>query len=48
MDEEKHHYKFMTYVNITSPFSTMVYPQFMIESILKNALDDDSFEFKVR
>ena len=38
----------MAHVNLTSPFSTLLYPQFMIESILKNALDDDDFEFKVK
>ena len=48
MDEEKNKYMFLTHVNLTSPFSTLLYPQFMIESVLKHALDDDDFEFKVR
>ena len=48
MDEENNKYMFLTHVNLTSPFSTLLYPQFMIESVLKNALDDDDFEFKVR
>jgi len=26
MDEEKHQYQVLTYVNATSPFSTMIYP----------------------
>ena len=41
-------YKFITYVNITSPFVTQAYPQFMIESIMKTALNDDDFEIKFR
>ena len=48
MNEETNQYLFMAHVNLTSPFSTLVYPQLMIESILKNALDDDDFEFKFK
>ena len=48
MDEDLHKYKFLSYVNVTSPIVTQTYPQFMIESIMKTALDDDDFEFKVR
>lgn len=48
MDEQRHMYKFITYVNITSPFVTQAYPQFMIESIMKTALNDDDFEIKFR
>ena len=35
-------------MNATSPFSTLLYPQFILESVLKNAFDDDDFEFKLR
>ena len=48
MDEKRHKYKVITYVNMTSPFSTMLYPQFIIESIMKDAFKDDKFEFKFR
>ena len=43
MDEEKHQYKFVSYVNVTSPFVTQAFPQYMIESIMKTALNDDDF-----
>ena len=48
MDEDKHQYKIMSYVNTTSTFSTGVYPQFILESVMKTAFNDDDFEFKVR
>jgi len=48
MDDEKKKYKFLTYVNVTSPFATQLYPQYMIESVLKSAFDNEDFEFKVR
>jgi len=48
MDEERHKYKIITYANLTSPFSTMLYPQFIIESVMKEALQDDDFELKFR
>jgi len=48
MDETRHKYKVISYVNVTSPWSSALYPQFLIESIMKTALKDDDFEFKVR
>lgn len=48
MDEEKNQYKILSYVNSTSPFSTLLYPQFILESVLKNAFEDDEFELKWR
>ena len=48
MDEERHSYKFFTFVNITESFSKQLYPQFMIESVMKNAMENDDFEMKVR
>ena len=48
MDEDRHSYKFISYVNITDPFTTQYFPQFMIESVMKNAMEDDDFEMKVR
>ena len=48
MDEEKHHYKFLSYVNCTDLYSTQLFPQFMIESVMKTALNDDDFELKIR
>ena len=48
MDEEKHQYKILSYVNVTSPYSALLYPQFIVESVLRNALDDDEFELKFR
>ena len=48
MDEERHKYKINSFVNITNPFSTQLYPQFIIEGVLKEALGDDDFEFKLR
>ena len=48
MDEERHSYKFLTFVNLTESFSKQLYPQFMIESVMKNAMEDDDFEMKVR
>lgn len=40
-------YKFVTHVNATSQDIVMLAPQLMYESILKTALDDPEFEFKV-
>ena len=48
MDEERHSYKFLTFVNLTESFSKQLCPQFMIESVMKNAMEDDNFEMKVR
>ena len=48
MDEDIHRYKILTHVNATSPHSPGLYPQFIIESVLKTAFDDPDFEFKVR
>ena len=41
-------YKFVSYVNMTSSASSILYPQFMYESILKTATGDPEFEFKTR
>lgn len=48
MDEERHKYKLNTYTNLTSPFSTSAYSQYIIQSILKDVFDDDDFEFNVK
>jgi len=44
---ETQEYKFLNYVNMTSRDASILYPQFMYESILKVANDDPDFEFKV-
>lgn len=36
-DSVKHEYKFVSYVNLTSPAAVSIFPQFMYESILKVA-----------
>jgi len=41
-------YKFINYVNLTSPDAVSLYPQFMYESILKVATNDKDFEFKTK
>lgn len=46
MDEDRHKYKILSYSNLTAPFSTSLFPQFVIESVMKTALDDDEFEFR--
>lgn len=43
-----HNYKFVSYVNMTSSASSVFYPQFMYESILKTATGDPEFEFRTR
>lgn len=48
MDEDRHKYKILSYSNITAPFSTSLFPQFILESVMKTALNDDDFEFKVK
>lgn len=48
IDEDVHRYKILTHVNATSPHGLGLYTQFIVESVLKTALDDDDFEFKVR
>lgn len=48
MDEDRHKYKILSYSNTTAPFSASLYPQFIIESVMKTALDDDDFELKVK
>lgn len=47
-DSESHLYKFVSYINMTSSASSILYPQFMYESILKTATGDSEFEFKTR
>ena len=48
MDEDEHKYKILSYSNLTAPFSTSLFPQFILESVMKTALNDDSFEFNVK
>ena len=47
-DSVNHEYKFVTYVNMTSPAGVVTFPSFMYESILKVATQDPDFEFKTR
>ena len=47
-DKLNQNYKFVSYVNMTSSASSVLFPQFMYESILKTANDDPEFEFKTR
>jgi len=47
-DPKKHQYKFYSFINSTAGDGFALYPQFMYESILKVATQDDDFEFKVR
>ena len=39
---------FTTLVNITSPHASILYPQFMLEAILRLATGDSEFEFKTK
>ena len=48
MDEQRHKYKVLSYANATSPYSNQFYPQFLIQSIMKGALDDEDFEFNLK
>ena len=48
LNTTSHRYMFSTLVNITSPHASVLYPQFMLEAILKLATDDPEFEFKVK
>ena len=41
-------YKFFTHINMTATDASILFPQFMYESILKVATDDSEFEFKVK
>ena len=47
-DSVNHEYKFITYVNMTSPAGVVTFPAFMYESILKVATEDPEFEFRTR
>lgn len=47
-DSVNNHYQFLTFVNITSQDATGLYPQFMYESILKQATNNNDFKFKIR
>lgn len=47
-NRELQRYKFINYVNTTSRGVVAHFPQFMYESILKVALNNPDFEFKVR
>ena len=35
-------------MNITSPLSTAFFPEFIVQSVMKTAMGDDDFEFRVR
>jgi hypothetical protein len=48
MDKESQKYKYIVYTNLTSPHSALLYSQFMLESVLKQGINDPDFEFKVR
>lgn len=41
-------YKFVTHLNLTGSDTAGLYPQFMYESIMKQATDNNDFKFKVR
>lgn len=47
-DPDSKQYQFISYVNLTSQDSSALFPQFMYESILKEATNDPEFSFKVR
>jgi hypothetical protein len=47
-NRETQQYKFYAFNNSTFGEGSVLYPQFMYESILKVATGDDDFEFKVR
>jgi len=47
-DLDTQQYKFMSFVNLTSSDASGLYPQFMYESILKVATQDENFKFKTR
>lgn len=48
MSKADHHYFYVNIVNVTSPHTAALFPNFMLESILRNALDQPKFNFKVR
>lgn len=43
-----HQYAFVSFVNLTEFSSTINFPAFMYEAILRTSLWDSQFEFKVR
>lgn len=47
-DKAAQQYKFITYVNTTSQDAAGLFPQFMYESILRDALSNDELSFKTR
>lgn len=47
-NKDTQNYKFISYVNMTSSMGVGHFPQYMYEAILKTALEDEDFEFKVR
>ena len=47
-DSVNHDYKFVSYVNLTSPAGVTTFSNFMYESILKVATEDPEFEFRTR
>ena len=48
LDSQDHKYFFTTLVDITSPHSSVLFPQFMLEAILRQVTDDSEFEFKTK
>ena len=48
LNSTSHHYMFTTLVNITSPHASILFPQFMLEAVLRLATDDPEFEFKTK
>lgn len=47
-DKAAAQYKFVSFVNTTSQDSAGLFPQFMYESILRDALNNEDFQFKVK
>jgi len=48
LNKTSHQYMFTTLVDISSPHSSILYPQVMLEGVLRLATGDPEFEFKTR
>jgi len=48
LNTTSHKYMFTTLVNLQSPHSSVVYPQLMLEAVLRLATKDPEFEFKTK
>lgn len=48
LNRKTNQYKFITFANTTDTHSAITFPAFMYEAILKTAVKDPEFEFKVR